>query len=79
MVSWIWRVAQVGVVALFLYGDWETNFSEGKPGLTLIAGIIAALALTVIGTAAIDGWKSLALKFRRRAYKGLSKGALSSV
>lgn len=65
MFSWVWRAFQISVVALFLYGDWETNFSEGRPGMTLVAGIVVALALTVILTAASDGLRLLALKFRR--------------
>ena len=65
MFSWVWRAFQISVVALVLYGDWETHFSEGRPGMTLVAGIVVALALTVILTAASDGLRLLALKFRR--------------
>lgn len=76
MSSWFWRAFQISVVALFMYGDWETNFSEGRPGMTFVAGVFMAFLLTILLTDGIDAVRSLPRKFRRRRDDSLGKGAL---
>jgi len=76
MSVWFWRAFQISVVALFMYGDWETNFSDGRPGMTFIAAVFLAFGLTILLTDGIDAVRSLPRKFRRRRDDSLSKGAL---
>ena len=76
MANFGWRLFQIGVVALFMYADWDANLSNGKPGIALFVGVVTAFGLTAILTATFDGIRSLVRKLRRRPKEHLGDGAL---
>jgi len=63
MFQWFLRIVQIGIVALFLYADYDANISDGKPMIALIGGAIMAFG----ATQAILGIKWLLDGRKRRA------------
>lgn len=71
-----WIAFQVGLIAVFMYGDYETDFSEGRPGMVLLAAIVIAFLSTILLTDFFDWIRSLIAKFRGRSNKDLGHGPL---